>query len=142
MSVLRLTVGDAEVLERPGKRSAQIVSRKNAPNARITVTRVEMQPGGVSPLHRHQAAEQTWLVERGRAHLLTTDGPAQVLVAGDVVVTPPGEVHGLETLGDAPFIYLTVTTPPEDMADFYTSPEQHARRIEEAARVLGRRAKV
>ncbi len=59
MSLTRLAVADAPLLTRPGKTSAQILSRENAPDARITVTRVVMQPGAVSPIHRHETAEQT-----------------------------------------------------------------------------------
>ena len=120
MSLTRLCVADAPLLTRPGKTSAQIVSRKNAPDARITVTRVVMQPGAVSPVHRHDAAEQTWIVERGAARLLTDDGATQRLAAGDVVITPPGQSHGIENTGHDVFVYLTVTTPPEDMTGFYS----------------------
>ena len=120
MVLIRLSVADAPLLTRPGKTSAQIVSRQNAPDARITITRVVMQPGAVSPVHRHEVAEQTWIVERGAARLLTDDGPAGPLVAGDVVITPPGQSHGIENTGDEAFVYLTVTTPPEDMRGFYS----------------------
>ncbi len=119
MTLLRLTVAGAKILTRPGKRSAQIVSTQNAPHARSTITRVVMQPGAVSPRHHHRGAEQTWLVEQGRALLLTADGKSMPLAAGDVVITPPGETHGIENTGDADLIYLTVTTPPEDMTGFY-----------------------
>ena len=120
MGLTRLAVADAPLLTRPGKTSAQIVSRQNAPEARITVTRVVMQPGAVSPVHRHEGAEQTWIVERGSAQLLTEDGAAGRLVVGDVVITPPGQSHGVENTGDEAFVYLTVTTPPEDMTSFYS----------------------
>ena len=122
MSPVCLRVADAEVLERPGKRSTQIVSRRNAPTARTTITRVVMEPGAISPRHQHDGAEQTWIVEEGRGRLLTAGGAAQTLEPGDVVITPPGETHGVETLGDEVFIYLTVTTPPEDMSGFYDPP--------------------
>ena len=119
MSITRLSVADAEVLERPGKRSTQIVSLHNAPQARATVTRVVMQPGAASPRHRHARAEQIWIVEHGAALLLLAEGAHEPVAAGDVVITPAGEVHGIENPGVDPFIYLTVTTLPEDMAGFY-----------------------
>ena len=122
MGLTRLVVADAQVLTRPGKTSAQIISRQNAPDARITVTRVVMRPGAVSPRHRHDHAEQTWIVERGEGRLLLADDACGSLRAGDVVVTPPGETHGVENTGDIDFVYLTVTTPPQDMAGFYDDP--------------------
>ena len=119
MGIVRLTVATAEVLARPGKRSAQLVSRHNAPAAQVTITRVVMAPGAVSPQHQHPGAEQTWIVEQGTARLLTDGSTAAPLQAGDIVITPPGESHGIENTGVVDFIYLTVTTPPEDMAGFY-----------------------
>ena len=115
----RLRVADADILQRPGKRSAQIVSRRNAPEARVTVTRVVMRPGAVSPRHRHDHAEQTWIVEQGVARLLIAGDMTAPLRVGDVIITPPGEEHGIENTGDTDFIYLTMTTPPENMAGFY-----------------------
>ena len=115
----RLRVADAKVLQRPGKRSAQIVSPANAPEARITITRVVMRPGAVSPRHRHEHAEQSWIIEQGEARLLLADDASAPLRVGDVVITPPGETHGIENSGCVDFIYLTVTVPPEDMAGFY-----------------------
>ncbi len=78
-----------------------------------------MQPGAISPRHQHDVAEQTWIVEQGEARLLMADGAWAPLCVGDVVITPPGETHGVENTGGADFIYLTVTTPPQDMAGFY-----------------------
>lgn len=125
MSLVRLNLADAEVLERPGKRSTQIVFRRNAPAARATITHVVMQPSATSPRHRHPGAEQMWIVEQGRGRLLTASDTGELLETGDVVITPPGETHGVEALGEETFIYLTVTTPPEDMAGFYDAPADH-----------------
>ena len=75
MSLIRLCLADAEVLERLGKRSAQIVSRHNAPTAHITITRVVLQPGAILPRHQHHGAEQTWIVEQGRGRLLPRAAP-------------------------------------------------------------------
>ena len=117
--IQRLTPGDRTVLESPGKRSVQIVWPENAPSARITLTRVTMEPRLGSPRHSHVSAEQTWLIERGRATLLMKDGQSDAITAGDVVITPPGEVHGVTNTGDELFVYLSVTTPPEDFTDAY-----------------------
>lgn len=116
---------DADVLNRPGKRSVQIVSVDSAFDAKATVTRVTLEPGAVSPRHSHQCSEQIWLVEQGRARLLLADGSEQ-MVPGDVVRTRAGEVHGIDNDGGAQFVYLTVTCPPEDMAGFYDDPGEPA----------------
>jgi quercetin dioxygenase-like cupin family protein len=121
MAVQRLTVKHAAVLCNPGKQSAQIVWPENAPDAQVTVTRVTMTPGAVSPRHSHARAEQTWIVEQGTATLLLADGRTEQLAAGDVIRTPHGDIHGVENTGTEPLVYLTITTPPEDMTGFYES---------------------
>ncbi len=92
---------------------------KNAPEARVTITRVTMEPGAVSARHAHPASEQIWLIEQGSALLLMADGQTDGLRAGDVVRTPAGTIHGVANTGSEPFVYLTVTTPPQDFTPAY-----------------------
>lgn len=110
---------EAVVLENPGKRSVQLLWRENAPDAAATVTHVVMAPGAVSPRHEHPGSEQLWIVESGVATLLLGEHRRREIRAGDLVRTPKGHVHGIENTGAVPFVYLTVTCPPEDMTRFY-----------------------
>jgi mannose-6-phosphate isomerase-like protein (cupin superfamily) len=116
MSIQRLSIRDASVLENPGKRSEQLVWPRNAPEA--TITRVTMLPGAISKLHSHQKPEQIWIVESGSGLLLGQGEPSE-LKAGDIVRTPSGHVHGIENSGDGPLVYISVTTPPEDFRNHY-----------------------
>ena len=115
---------DGRTLFRPGKRSLQIVEPARFPAATVTITRAVLDPGAVSPRHAHRAAGQIWLIERGEGRLLEGNGGGRPLTAGDVVVTPPGEVHGIENSGTEPFVYLTVTNPPEDMGGHYDADDK------------------
>ena len=124
MTAHRSTLAAAPVLPDPGKQSAQIVWPEGAPDARATITRVTMEPGAVSSRHRHPRSEQIWIVEAGEAVLLLAGEATQALRAGDVIRTPPGTTHGIENTGAARFVYLTVTTPPEDMSPFYEGRER------------------
>ena len=117
MPIQRLSPNDFTTLENPGKRSEQIVWPQNAPEARVTITRVTMKPGATSPPHSHPYAEQTWIVEQGLGRLLLAEGQTEEIEAGDVVITPAGE---LTNTGQEPFVYLAVTTPPEDFTGAYT----------------------
>jgi mannose-6-phosphate isomerase-like protein (cupin superfamily) len=124
MPIQRLSVDDVNVLTNPGKRSEQLVWHRNAPDASVTITRVTMQPGAMSTRHLHARAEQIWLVERGNGTLLMA-GDAQAPVrAGDIIRTPPGEAHGVANTGTEPFVYLAITTPPEDFTARYHAEEQ------------------
>lgn len=124
MTLHRSTVASATVLYNPGKRSEQIVWPESAPDARATITRVNMEPGAVSSRHSHPRSEQIWIVEAGEALLLGEVDEAQPMRAGDVIRTPPGDVHAIENTGSVPFVYLTVTTPPEDMRSFYADRDE------------------
>lgn len=119
LTIQRLSEADSTTLESPGIRSLQIVWPNNAPEARVTITRVTMEPGAASARHAHPVSEQIWLVEQGRALLLLADGRTDTLRAGDVVRTPPGTIHGVANTGDARFVYLAVTTPPQDFSSAY-----------------------
>jgi quercetin dioxygenase-like cupin family protein len=59
--VQRLSPDDFKVLTKPGITSEQVVWPQNAPDARVTITRVTMQPGATSQRHSHPKSEQTWL---------------------------------------------------------------------------------
>lgn len=64
-------------------------------------------------------SEQIWLIEQGDALLLLADGRTDELRAGDVVRTPAGTIHGVANTGGGPFVYLAVTTPPQDFSRAY-----------------------
>lgn len=119
MPVQRLASPDFELLSNPGVASLQIVWPANAPDARATITRVTMEPGAVSPRHSHPRSEQTWIVESGAATMLLAGGQTQAIVAGEVLRTPAGEIHGVINTGGGPFVYLAVTTPPQDFTAAY-----------------------
>jgi quercetin dioxygenase-like cupin family protein len=112
-------IPDFELLSNPGVASLQIVWPANAPDARVTITRVTMEPGAVSRRHSHPRSEQTWIVESGTATMLLADDQTQVIGAGEVLRTPAGEIHGVVNTGRGPFVYLAVTAPPQDFTVAY-----------------------
>jgi quercetin dioxygenase-like cupin family protein len=117
LTIQRLS--DFMTLQNPGIPSVQIVCPDNAPEARVTIARVTMEPGATSARHAHPTSEQIWLIERGSALLLMTDDRTDGLRAGDVVRTPAGTIHGVTNTGAEPFVYLAVTTPPLDFTPVY-----------------------
>ncbi len=119
MTIQRLSATDFTTLQNSGVRSVQIVWPNNAPEARVTITRVSMEPSATSARHVHPVSEQIWLIEQGSALLLMDDGQTDGLRAGDVVRTPAGTIHGVTNTSSEPFVYLAVTTPPQDFAPAY-----------------------
>lgn len=119
MGIQRLSTTDFATLEKAGVRSVQIVWPRNAPEALVTITRVTIEPGSISMRHAHPHSEQIWIVEQGCATLLMENDQTGEMRAGDVVRTPAGSIHGVNNTGREPFVYLSVTTPPQDFTSAY-----------------------
>jgi quercetin dioxygenase-like cupin family protein len=121
MAVQRWRVLECDVLFKPGIESRQLVWPKNAPESRATITIVTMEPGAVSERHAHDRSEQIWIVERGEGTLVLGMEQSEILHAGDIIRTPPGEIHGVVNTGDEPLVYLAITIPPQDFSSAYTT---------------------
>jgi mannose-6-phosphate isomerase-like protein (cupin superfamily) len=106
-------------LSNPGVTSLQMLWPQNSPAARVTITRVTLQPGAKQPRHSHASSEQIWMIEHGEGMLLLAGGAARGIAAGDLVRTPAGETHGIENTGAEPLVYVAVTTPPLDFRYAY-----------------------
>ncbi|QXZ98567.1 cupin domain-containing protein [Rhizobium sp. B230/85] len=90
MPVQILSMNKSVVLKNPGKDSAQLLWGENSPEAKVTITKVTMQPGAVSERHTHAVSEQIWLVEKGEGDMLLADGQTTPIKAGQLVRTPAG----------------------------------------------------
>jgi quercetin dioxygenase-like cupin family protein len=107
-----LTESDFTRLSNPGVVSLQLVSPHNSQSARLTITRVTVQPGAGQPRHKHDGSEQIWLALEGVATLLLGEGATREFKAGEIARFSDGDVHGVENGGAQPFVYLAVTSPP------------------------------
>ena len=107
-------------LSNSGVQSEQLLFPENSSSCRVTITRVTMQPGAINPPHRHAESEQVWVALEGRGTLLLDGGRTEVFAEGDVVRFEEGDVHGFRNATDAPFIYLSVTSPPVNFRAAYT----------------------
>ena len=124
MGIQLLSQQDFGLLESPGVKSVQIVWGQNAPEAKATITRVTVQPGSTQERHSHEHSEQIWLVERGTATLLLADDQTASVNKCEVVRTPAGDIHGIINTGSEVFVYLAITTPPQNFALAYEQPTQ------------------
>ena len=118
---------EIEVFAHPGVTSRQLLHPGNAASARVTITRVSLDPGAVNSRHSHSDSEQTWIALEGSGKLLLADGATLPFVEGDVARFAPGEVHGLRNTGVAPFVYIAVTSPPLDFRGAYEAASERAR---------------
>ena len=106
-------------LTNSGVTSRQLLFPENSRSARVTITRVTVQPGAKNPPHRHTASEQVWIALRGNGQLLLEGGGVLPFTQGDVVRFEDGELHGLENSGNSEFEYLSVTSPPANFRAAY-----------------------
>jgi quercetin dioxygenase-like cupin family protein len=109
------------VLANPGVQSFQLLSPANSSSARVTITRVVLEPGAVNARHSHAGAEQVWVALRGEGRILLADEATLDFAKGDVVRFEADEIHGLQNTGPAPFEYLSVTAPPLDFRAAYAT---------------------
>ena len=110
---------EMETLANPGVESRQLLNPGNCASARVTITRVTMEPGAEQPRHAHDASEQVWVALRGKGKLLLADGGARPFREGEVARFAEGDVHGFLNDSGEPFEYLSVTVPPIDFAYAY-----------------------
>jgi quercetin dioxygenase-like cupin family protein len=96
----------------PGVTSTQLLSPHNSTSARVTITRVVVEPGAIQPRHAHATSEQIWYAISGTGNLLLADGKTRIIGAGEVVRFADAEVHGVHNTGTVAFEYLSVTAPP------------------------------
>ena len=100
------------VLKNTGIASEQLLFPENSKSARVTITRVTLEPGAANPPHRHESSEQIWVALEGAGTLLLADKKTQPFEAGDVVRSEDGDLHGFKNPGATKFVYISVTSPP------------------------------
>ncbi len=112
---------EMEVFANPGATSRQLLHPGNAASARVTITRVSLEPGAINARHAHAGSEQVWVALGGSGELLLAGDATAPFAEGDVARFAAGDVHGLRNTGATPFVYIAVTSPPLDFRGAYRS---------------------
>jgi quercetin dioxygenase-like cupin family protein len=101
----------------------------------IAVNSAMFRPGSHTYWHSHESG-QLFMVHSGRGMIAVRDGEAQVVQAGDVVYTPPGEEHWHGAAPDCFVAYTSVSLgtthlsddlPTEDYENRWNAPAPGAR---------------
>jgi quercetin dioxygenase-like cupin family protein len=119
-----LTQEQFKILSNPGVESTQLLSPHNSLSTRVTITRVVVEHGATQPPHKHASSEQIWLAIAGQGTLILEGQTVRPFTAGEVVRFADGDIHGFTNSGTAPFIYLSVTSPPINFSYAYTAGKQ------------------
>jgi quercetin dioxygenase-like cupin family protein len=110
---------DTKSFSNSGVTSRQLLFPENSRSARLTITRVTVEPGARNPPHRHATSEQVWIALRGSGQLLLDGGRALPFTEGDVARFEDGDLHGFENTGGSEFEYVSVTSPPVNFRAAY-----------------------
>lgn len=92
-----------------GITSYLLASPRTSGARHLTVTRVDIEPGGSQRIHHH-AAEQVYFILEGRGRMTVGEETREVS-AGDCVFIPGDSPHGLENRSESPLRYVSAAAP-------------------------------
>ena len=70
-----------------------------------------VDPGQKIAAHVHPHWQDTWTVFSGTADYFQGNGIVSRIKTNDIAVAKPNQVHGARTVGNSPFIFVSVVAP-------------------------------
>jgi mannose-6-phosphate isomerase-like protein (cupin superfamily) len=95
--------------QRDGIESFLLIAERTVGAKQLTITLVEMQPGGLQPVHAH-LPEQMYFILEGTG-VMTVEDERQAVSPNDCVFIPSGSRHGLTNTGGTLLRYLSAASP-------------------------------
>ena len=77
-----------------GERVTDVLNQPSRDGLVVNAVRVDYEPGGFSPVHRHPAGAYVYVID-GSVIFGIDDSEPLVLKAGDSFYEPPGALHGV-----------------------------------------------
>jgi mannose-6-phosphate isomerase-like protein (cupin superfamily) len=112
-------LSEAAVEERGRLRSHFLLDAGDLGCRNMTVTWVDVPPGGEQRPHSHADSEQVYVIVRGSGRMHVA-GDTEQVGEGDLVFIPPGAEHGIKNESSEPLIYISAASPPVSMAELYS----------------------
>ena len=103
------TLEDAAINDRGGQRSYLLAGPDDS--SRVMITWIASPCGTSQPVHRHEHAEQVYVVVRGCGRM-TVAGETAEVGPGTLIRVPPGTDHAIQGLTVDPLTVVTATAPP------------------------------
>jgi quercetin dioxygenase-like cupin family protein len=91
------------------------------------VSGVHFEPGARTNWHSHPHGQILYVVG-GEGLVQNADGHTVEIAAGDVVYSPPGELHWHGARSDEPMMHLSILTPGDTTWDQPVTDEEYTRR--------------
>jgi mannose-6-phosphate isomerase-like protein (cupin superfamily) len=109
-------LGSVPARER-GKLVSHLLLQKGEAGTEMTVTWVDVEPGGEQRVHSHDP-QQIYVIVAGRGRMRVGDEDREV-GAGELVFIPSGAEHGIVNVGDERLTYVSAATPAFDLEVVY-----------------------
>jgi mannose-6-phosphate isomerase-like protein (cupin superfamily) len=107
-------LSDAPVNHRGGQVSHLLLTDGQFGTSHLSVTWVEGGPGSEQQIHQHDDAEQAYVIVRGTGSM-RVGAEEQEVSEGTLVLVPRRTGHAIRNAGDAPLVFVSVTSPPFDI---------------------------
>jgi mannose-6-phosphate isomerase-like protein (cupin superfamily) len=111
-------LSEATVEERGRLRSHFLLDAGDLGSRNLTVTWVDVPPGGEQRAHSHPDSEQIYVIVRGTGRM-NVAGDTEQVGEGDLVFIPPAADHGIVNDGAETLVYISAASPPVSMAELY-----------------------
>jgi mannose-6-phosphate isomerase-like protein (cupin superfamily) len=106
------------VEERGRLRSHFLMDAGDLGSRNLSVTWVDVPPGGEQRVHSHGESEQVYVIVRGRGRMKVA-GDEQEVAEGDLIFIPPATEHGIVNAGAEPLAYVSAASPPVSTEELY-----------------------
>jgi mannose-6-phosphate isomerase-like protein (cupin superfamily) len=115
----------AELKDVPARQRGRLVSylllQKGQQETEMTVTWVDIEPGGEQRVHRH-APQQVYVIVAGEGRMRVGDEERDV-GRGELVFIPSATDHGIVNAGQDRLTYISAATPAFDLEVVYDEGE-------------------
>ncbi|MFO7764191.1 MAG: cupin domain-containing protein [Wenzhouxiangellaceae bacterium] len=88
----------------------------------LSVARARVEPGQTTRWHRLAGTTERYVILEGRGRAEVGDELIDV-IAGDVVIIPPGQPQRITNTGEADLVFLAICTPRFQPANYREVPE-------------------
>ena len=100
----------------PGVEIRVLVEPNEMFNAGRLYARITVAPGAKVTPHRHEMETESFYVAKGTVEMRDND-TVVTLTEGDMIITPDGEVHGIENKTDGPVELIALIVSREQGVD-------------------------
>lgn len=88
----------------------------------LSIARARVKPGRTTRWHRLEAITERYVILEGHGRAEVGDEGLEV-IAGDVVIIPPGRSQRIANTGDTDLVFLAVCTPRFEPSAYSEVPE-------------------